>query len=99
MESQPQNPEFRNNPENFHPCIMKVEQNKNFKYPIFCLVWSLLRILCQNTLVYSKTCVKGPLKNRQNKNLNDKRWLNDGRKYCRMLPLEHSVILLNCIKP
>ena len=20
MESQPQNPEFRNNPENFHPC-------------------------------------------------------------------------------
>ena len=23
MESQPQNPEFRNNPENFHPCISK----------------------------------------------------------------------------
>ena len=23
MESQPQNPEFRNNPENFHPCIPK----------------------------------------------------------------------------
>ena len=22
MESQPQNPEFRNNPENFHPCIV-----------------------------------------------------------------------------
>ena len=22
MESQPQNPEFRNNPENFHPCRM-----------------------------------------------------------------------------
>ena len=22
MESQPQNPEFRNNPENFHPCVM-----------------------------------------------------------------------------
>ena len=22
MESQPQNPEFRNNPENFHPCIL-----------------------------------------------------------------------------
>ena len=21
MDSQPQNPEFRNNPENFHPCI------------------------------------------------------------------------------
>ena len=23
MESQPQNPEFRNNPENFHPCKLK----------------------------------------------------------------------------
>ena len=22
MESQPHNPEFRNNPENFHPCII-----------------------------------------------------------------------------
>ena len=22
MESRPQNPEFRNNPENFHPCII-----------------------------------------------------------------------------
>ena len=22
MESQPQNPEFRNNPESFHPCIL-----------------------------------------------------------------------------
>ena len=22
MESQPQNPEFRNNPENFHPCTV-----------------------------------------------------------------------------
>ena len=24
MESQPQNPEFRNNPENFHPCIHSI---------------------------------------------------------------------------
>ena len=24
MESQPQNPEFRNNPENFHPCMCEV---------------------------------------------------------------------------
>ena len=33
---------------------------------------------------YSKTCVKRPLKNRQNKDLNDKR-LNEGQKYCRTL--------------
>ena len=32
MESQPQNPEFRNNPENFHPCIPIVEMCvKNMK--------------------------------------------------------------------
>ena len=24
MESQPQNPDFRNNPENFHPCIFDI---------------------------------------------------------------------------
>ena len=43
-------------------------------------------------IVYSKTCVKRPLKNRQNNDLNDKWYLNEGRKYCRMLPLEHSAI-------
>ena len=49
-------------------------------------------------VTYSKTCVKWPLKNRQNKDFNDKWWLYEGRKYCRMLPLEHSAILLTCIK-
>ena len=49
-------------------------------------------------VIYSKTCVKRPLKNRQNKALNDRWLLNEGRKYCRMLPLEHSAILLTCIK-
>ena len=28
MESQPQNPEFRNNPENFHPCVLRNYHNK-----------------------------------------------------------------------
>ena len=27
MESRPQNPEFRNNPENFHPCNWQVSSN------------------------------------------------------------------------
>ena len=31
MESQPQNPEFKNNPENFHSCIL---QYFNF-FPLF----------------------------------------------------------------
>ena len=26
MESQPQNPEFRNNPESFHPCVRLCRQ-------------------------------------------------------------------------
>ena len=47
---------------------------------------------------YSKTCLKRPLKNRQNKDVNYKWYLNEGQKYCRMLPLEHSAILLTCIK-
>ena len=49
-------------------------------------------------LIYCKTCVKWLLKNRQNEDLNDKWWHNEGRKYCRMLPLEHSAIPLTCIK-
>ena len=35
-------------------------------------------------VLYIKTCLKRPLKNRQNKDLNDKCQLNEGRKYCRM---------------
>ena len=42
----------------------------------------LIMLLC---LKYSKTCVKRPLKNRQNLDLNDKWKLNEGRKNCRML--------------
>ena len=39
MESQPQNPEFRNNPENFHPTFAH-EHLTNYKVPAyisFCL--------------------------------------------------------------
>ena len=33
MESQPQNPEFRINPENFHPCIQKTVVPYSFEFP------------------------------------------------------------------
>ena len=49
-----------------------------------------------NLSEYSKTCLNQPFKNRQNKGLKDKRTLNEGQKYCRML--KHSAILLTCIK-
>ena len=35
MESQPQNPEFRNNPENFHPCQSTVN-SEVFIFAKFC---------------------------------------------------------------
>ena len=49
--------------------------------------------------MYSNPCVKRILKIRQNKDVNDKWKPNEGRKYCRMLRLEHSAIRLTCIKP
>ena len=52
----------------------------------------------QTDFIYSKTCLKRLLKNRQNKDLKDQLLLNAGQKYCRMLPLEHSAIRLTCIK-
>ena len=35
MESQPQNPEFRNNPENFHPCDFVMFSNKSNSFSYF----------------------------------------------------------------
>ena len=34
MESQPQNPEFRINPENFHPCTLQGVNNKGADQPV-----------------------------------------------------------------
>ena len=42
MESQPQNPEFKNNPENFHPCITFLVLHK---HTISKLIGSILGIL------------------------------------------------------
>ena len=46
----------------------------------------------------SKTCSKQPLKNRQTKVLKTNGSLMKVEKYCRMLPLEHTAMLLICIK-
>ena len=47
--------------------------------------------------LYSKTCVKRPLI-KGPKCFSDQLSLNAGQKYCRMLQVEHSAILLTCIK-
>ena len=50
--------------------------------------------LCYN----SKTDLKRPLKKKTKNGFQDQLSLNAGQKYCRMLPLEHSAILLTFIK-
>ena len=50
-------------------------------------------------LSYSQThLLKSGYSKGDKNNLNDKWLLNEGRKYCRMLPFEHSAIVLTCIK-
>ena len=48
--------------------------------------------------IYSKTCLKGPLKKNTKIGFQYHLSLNAGQKYCRMLPLEHSAILSTFIK-
>ena len=50
------------------------------------------------TSIYSKTCLKRPLKKKTNIVFQDRLSLNAGQKYCRMLPLGHSAILSTFIK-
>ena len=39
MESQSQNPEFRNNPENFHPCICRMIYLEHIPQKLACLLF------------------------------------------------------------
>ena len=79
----------------FIQSIHEVDRNYNNSYinstGIGCVLLSV-RTHC------SKTCLQWPLKDIQNKALKDKWKLNEGQKYCRMLPLEHFAILMTCTK-
>ena len=48
--------------------------------------------------MYSKTCLKRPLKKKTKIGFQDRLSLNVGQTYCRMLQGEHSAILLTFIK-
>ena len=48
--------------------------------------------------IYSKTCLQQPLKKKTKIVFQDRSSLNAGHKSCRMLPLQHSAILLTFIK-
>ena len=47
--------------------------------------------------MYSKTCLKWPIKKKTKIGFQDRLSLNAGQKYCRMLQGEHSEILLTFI--
>ena len=64
-----------------------------FAYSHFC--WFCQIMIYLN---YSKTCVKRPLSKRPKIGFQGRLSLNAGQKYCRMLPLEHSAVLLTFIK-
>ena len=55
-------------------------------------------VVKKHVSLYSKTFVKLPLSKRPQIGFQDQLSLNVGRKYCRMLPLEHSAILSTFIK-
>ena len=60
MESHPQNPEFRNNPENFHPWILSSNQIiKALIRLCGCAGWSALLLLTNPKDRFS--CVEAPL--------------------------------------
>ena len=48
--------------------------------------------------MYSKTCLKQPLKKKTEIDFQNRLSLNAGQKYCRMLQGEHSAILSTFIK-
>ena len=56
MESQPQNPEFRNNPENFHPMGVYGQRYKKFKdfssiiKKVFYIYWANKSILSHHVV-------------------------------------------------
>ena len=77
------------------------DEHNHFCVCIFVCVFLNLcpgHILLMILSYYSKTCVKQPLSKRLKIGFQDQLSLNAGQKYCRMLPLEHSAILLTLIK-
>ena len=106
MESLPQNPEFRNNPEIFtYECpqintlnTVLLTSYKNFKCGYTHANALVLFFLEKEKKMYSKTCLKCPLKKKTKIGFQDLLSLNAGQKNCRMLQGEHSAILWTFIK-
>ena len=55
MESQPQNLEFRNNPENFHPCKHKIHKKTEIhQEKQSCIMQHDALLHCQSILMYGR---------------------------------------------
>ena len=80
-----------------YSCIYPPGQYNRTEHVLLKQVKSDTKSSCSSAATKFDETVR-PLKNRQNKDLNDKLKLNEGRKYCKMLPTEHSAILKTCIK-
>ena len=67
---------------------------------LFCLHCLIVKMVFRDEKnhFYSETCVKRPHSKRQKIGFQDQLLLNAGRKYCRMLQVELSAILLTFIK-
>ena len=70
----------------------------NQKFALRKLFPCLYFIHCRFKGTCSKTCVKHPISKRLKIGFQDQLSLNAGQKYCRMLQVEHSAILLTFIK-
>ena len=63
MESQPQNPEFKINPENFHPYVLPdnlVSVSLSFSRRSFCVVFSpssLVKTCCSSIFTLPTSCI------------------------------------------
>ena len=56
MESQPQNPEFRNNPENFHPCSQYITRGASNVCLNLCLLGSFCMFFCHLLVIFKINC-------------------------------------------
>ena len=77
-------------------CHRAGQKNSSFSYAT--ILTKPEYLINQIDLIYSKTCLKWPLKKKTKIVFQDRLWLNAGQKYCRMLQREHSAILLTFIK-
>ena len=92
----------------FHPYahVIRMQQKKNHFFSRQCSQFiKSAKILADHCIYslsilrsYSETCLKRPLREKTKNVFHDQLSLNEGQKYCRMLPLEHSAILLTFIK-